>query len=91
MAAIAPILILIGVSTMENVGSIDWKDMLVAIPAFFTIVMMPFAYSITTGIQFGFIFYTLLNIIKGKGKDVSLIIYIFSIIFILQFVYQALF
>ena len=91
MAAIAPVLILIGVSTMENVGSIDWKDMLVAIPAFFTIVMMPFAYSITTGIQFGFIFYTLLNIIKGKGKDVSLIIYIFSIIFILQFVYQALF
>ena len=89
MAAIAPILILIGVSTMENIGSIEWKDIAIAIPAFFTIILMPLSYSITTGIQFGFIFYTLSNIVRGKAEETSTIIYIFTIIFILQFVYQA--
>ena len=90
MAAIAPILILIGVSTMENIGTIDFKDIAIAIPAFLTIIMMPLSYSITTGIQFGFIFYTIINIVRGKPKETSTVIYVFTIIFILQFIYQAL-
>ena len=89
MAAIAPILIFVGLSMIENIIKIDWKDILVAIPAFFIIVMMPLSYSITTGIQFGFIFYVLVNLVNKKGKDVSFIIYLFTILFIIDFVYRA--
>ncbi len=89
MAAIAPVLILIGVAMIENIGKIDWKDILIAVPAFFIVIMMPLAYSITTGIQFGFIFYALVGLVSNKRKEISPLIYIFSILFIISFVYQA--
>lgn len=89
MAAIAPILIFVGLSMIENIIKIDWKDVLIAIPAFFVIVMMPLSYSITTGIQFGFIMYMIVNLVNKKGKEISPIIYIFSFLFIFYFVYSA--
>jgi len=89
MAAIAPILIFVGLSMIENIIKIDWKDILIAIPAFFIIVMMPLSYSITTGIQFGFILYIIVNLAGGKGKQVSPIIYLFTILFIVDFIYKA--
>lgn len=90
MSAIAPVLILIGVSMIGSVKSIDWEDIGIAVPAFFTIVVMPFAYSITAGIEIGFIFYILSSIVRNKDKDVSLMIYIFSLLFIIDFVYKAI-
>lgn len=90
MAAVAPILILIGVSMLENIGSIEWKNLAFAIPAFFVIVMMPLSYSITTGIEFGFIFYSIISLCLGKQKDVSLIIYIFSFLFIVKYLMMGL-
>ena len=90
MAAIAPILIFVGISMIENIIKIDWKDMLVAIPAFFVIIMMPLSYSITTGIQFGFILYVVVNLVNKKGKETSPIIYIFTLLFIIDFIYKAL-
>jgi AGZA family xanthine/uracil permease-like MFS transporter len=90
MAAIAPVLIFVGLSMIENIVKIDWKDILIAIPAFFIVIMMPLSYSITTGIQFGFIFYILVNLVNGKGKKVSPIIYIFTILFIIDFIYKAI-
>lgn len=89
MAAVSPVLILIGLSMLENIANIDFKDLVIAVPAFFVIIMMPIAYSITTGIQFGFIFYSLTSLITGKYKNVSPLIYIFSIIFVLNFIYTA--
>lgn len=90
MAAIAPILIFVGISMIENIVKIDWKDMLIAIPAFFIIIMMPLAYSITTGIQFGFILYVVVNLVNKKGKEVSPIIYVFTVLFIIDFIYRAI-
>ena len=94
MEAIAPVLIFVGLSMIENITKIDWKDKLIAIPAFFTVIMMPFAYSITTGIQFGFIFYCIVNLVNSKKSDeeheISPIIYIFTIIFIIDFFYKAI-
>lgn len=90
MSAIAPILIFVGISMIENIIKIDWKDILVAIPSFFIIVMMPLSYSITTGIQFGFILYVIVNIANGKKKEVSPIIYIFTLLFIIDFIYKAI-
>ena len=90
MSAIAPILMFVGLSMIENIVKIDWKDALIAIPAFFVIIMMPLSYSITTGIQFGFILYLIVNLVNKKGKEVSPIIYIFTLLFIIDFVYKAL-
>lgn len=90
MAAIAPILILVGVSMIGSIKGIDWNDLTIALPAFFTIIVMPFTYSITTGIEFGFIFYVIANVVSGKAKKVPKMIYIFSILFIIDFIYKAI-
>ena len=90
MAAIAPVLIVIGISMIGNILNIHFNDLQEAIPAFFIIVMMPLAYSITTGIEFGFITYTFVNIFieKSKRDKISPVIYIFTILFIVKYVYQ---
>lgn len=90
MAAIAPVLIFVGVSMISNIVKIDWNDMLIAIPSFFIIVMMPLSYSITTGIQFGFIFYIIVNLVNGNGKKVSPMIYLFTLFFIIDFMYRVI-
>ena len=90
MAAVAPVLIMVGASMLEEIGKIDFKDLLVAIPAFFVIVMMPLGYSISTGIQFGFITYVITGLISGKGKEISPIMYIFSALFILQYIFNVI-
>lgn len=90
MAAIAPILIFVGLSMLENIVKINWKDIIIAIPAFFIIIMMPLSYSITTGIQFGFIMYAIVSLVNKKGKEVSPIIYILSLLFIFSFIYNAI-
>ena len=90
MAAIAPILMFVGISMIQNITKIDWNDILIAIPAFFIIIMMPLSYSITTGIQFGFILYVIVNLVNKKRKEISPIFYIFSILFIIDFIYKAL-
>ena len=90
MEAIAPVLILIGVSMIGSVKSIEWDDMTIAIPAFFTIIVMPFTYSITTGIELGLLFYIIANVVNKNYKNVPPMIYIFSLLFIIDFVYKAL-
>ena len=57
---------------------------------FFTIAIMPFAYSISDGIAFGFIFYSLIKLIRGKGKEVPVFMYIISVLFIVMYVLSAL-
>ena len=90
MEAVAPVLILIGVSMIENIGTIDWKDIAIAIPAFFTVVLMPLSYSITTGIEIGFILFTLISYITGNKKEVSPIMAILTILFIINFIFTAI-
>ena len=85
MSAVSPVLILIGASMIGNVKNIDFENLLIGIPAFFVIIMMPLSYSITTGIEFGFITYVLVSIISGNAKKVSPIVYIFSILFIIKY------
>lgn len=90
MAAIAPILIFVGLSMISNIVKINWDNILEAVPAFFVIVMMPLSYSITAGIQLGFIFYIIVNIANKKAKSVSPIIYIFTLLFIIEYIYKAI-
>ena len=66
--AAAPALVLVGFLMMEQVRDIDWDDFTIAIPAFLTIVLMPFTYSITNGIGAGFITYVVLKVVHGQGR-----------------------
>lgn len=88
-AATAPALIIVGVFMMKGVLKIDWSDMETAIPCFLTIAMMPFAYSIADGIGFGIISYTLIKLSRGKAKEVPVLMYILSVLFILSYVLLA--
>ncbi len=84
-AATAPTLILVGVMMFTPITKIDLSDFTEAIPAFLTIVMMPFTFSIAEGIVFGMLAYVILKVFTGKYKDISIISYLLAILFILKF------
>ena len=88
-AATAPALIVVGILMAESLMKIDWADINIAIPAFFTVIIMPFAYSITTGVAAGFLFYSLGALIRGKGKEIHPILYIVTLLFIVSYVLNA--
>ncbi|WHH58182.1 NCS2 family permease [Petroclostridium sp. X23] len=84
-AATAPALIMVGVLMMGAIKNIDFDDMSEALPAFLTVVMMPFTYSIATGIALGLIVYPVTKIVAGKAKEVHPIVYVLAVLFILRF------
>ena len=85
-AVTASALILVGLFMIEPIKSIDLEDYTEAIPAFLTIIMMPFTYSISDGIVFGVISYIILKLVAGKRKDISLATILVGAIFILKFI-----
>ena len=89
-AATAPALVIVGVLMLKGAAEINWSDIEVAIPCFLTIAIMPFSYSISDGIAFGFISYTLIKLFRGKGKEVPAFMYIISVLFILMYVLSSL-
>lgn len=83
---IAPPLIIVGYLMMKCILFIKWDDLTEAIPAYMTIIIMPLTFSITEGIAFGFISYSILKLVAGKGKDVHWVIYLFAVLFILRYI-----
>lgn len=86
-AATAPALIFVGYLMMKSVGEIDFKDPTEGIPAFITIFMMPFAYSIAEGIAWGIISYTIINACTGKVKKIPVITWILFVVFVLRLIF----
>lgn len=82
--AATPALVIVGFLMMQQVADIDWQDLVVGIPAFLTIVFMPFSYSITVGIGMGFIVYCVLAAIARR--KVHWLMWIVSALFVLYFV-----
>ena len=84
----APILILIGIFMFPQIGKVPWDRPLSAIPAFFVVVGMPLTTSISTGIGAGFIAWSVLHLLSGKGREVSgwnhLLAAVFLILFLLE-------
>ena len=74
---------------MEGVRHINFSDFTEAMPAFMTIVMMPFTYSIANGISFGLVLYPLLKIITGRSREVHWIVYILAILVIIRLFFLA--
>lgn len=89
-AATAPALIIVGILMIESLAKIKWDDFEEAAAAFFTAVVMPFSYSIATGVAAGFVFYCIAKICRGKAKEVHPIMYIVTALFLLKYVFDAL-
>jgi AGZA family xanthine/uracil permease-like MFS transporter len=84
---VAPALIVVGSMMLRNVRRIQWDDATEAIPAFLTIALMPFAFSITEGIAFGFISYALLKLISRRQREVPALVYVFAALFVVRYIF----
>lgn len=83
--AVTPVLIVIGALMLQSVVDIDWKDPTEFIPAFMTIVGIPFTYSIGTGIGFGILLYPLCKLLAGRWRDVHWLTWILAALFAVKF------
>lgn len=88
-AATAPALIIVGALMMESVRHIDFGDFTESLPAFLTIVMMPFTYSIANGVSAGLVVYPLLKLISGRGREVHWIVYLLAVLVVLRFIFLS--
>ncbi len=84
-AATAPVLFIVGLFMLSPVKNIDLEDITESLPAFFTIIMMPLTYSIADGIIFGMLSYVLLKLLTWKTKDISFVMYILAVLFLVKF------
>jgi AGZA family xanthine/uracil permease-like MFS transporter len=84
---VAPALILVGTLMMRGVREIAWDDSTEAIPAFLTIVLMPLSVSITDGIAFGFISYSVLKLAAGRALEVHWLVYLFAVLFLARYAF----
>ena len=86
--ATAPALIVVGFLMLQQVTKIDWNsDLLEAVPAYICIFAMPFMYSISEGIAFGVISYVILNLIGGRGKKITPLMYVLAVLFIAKYIF----
>jgi AGZA family xanthine/uracil permease-like MFS transporter len=83
--AAAPALVLVGFLMLTQVAGLDWRNVEVALPAFLTIVMMPFTYSIADGIGAGFVAFVVVKLARGKARDVHWLMWLVSTLFVLYF------
>lgn len=89
-AATAPALVIVGIMMMSSFRDIQWDDFNEAVPAFFAGVFMAFCYSISYGIAAGFIFYCITKVCQKKAKEVHPILWIATVLFLLNFILLAL-
>ncbi len=82
---IAPALIIVGFMMIKAVARIDWEDVTEAVPAFLTLVVTPLTVSITDGLAFGFISYSLLKIFKGEGRKVHWLVYLIALLLLARY------
>jgi AGZA family xanthine/uracil permease-like MFS transporter len=88
--AATPALVFVGFLMLTQIGDINWKDWSLAIPAFTTIIIMPFTYSITNGIGAGFIMYVIMKLASGKLKEIHPLMWGVSAAFLIYFAEGAI-
>ncbi len=86
-AATAPALIIVGGLMMSSVNEIPWEQPAIAIPAFLTMVAIPFTFSIANGLAFGFAAYTLIHILTGRFREINWFVYLLTALFLIRFYY----
>ena len=88
-AATAPVLVLVGIMMASSFKDIDWSNLDESIPAFFTGIFMCLCYNISNGMAFGFITYCIVKICRKKIKEIHPIVWICTVLFILNFILFA--
>jgi len=83
---LAPALIVVGSMMLKSLARLDWDDATEFLPAFLTAVLMPLAISITEGLSFGFISYSALKLVTGRGRDVHWAFHAVSAVLILRYI-----
>ena len=83
--ATAPVLVVVGFLMLSVTRELPWDDVTVALPAFLTMVVMPFTYSITDGIGAGFVTYVVLKFATGRGRDVHWMLLLSAVLFVIYF------
>jgi len=83
--ATTPALVVVGFLMMGAVSGIDFNDVGEGLPAFLCIIAMPFFYSISDGIMFGVISYTLVNLLTGRAKKISPVMYVLTVVFLAKY------
>ena len=83
--AATPALIIVGFLMMTQIKSIDWEDYGIAIPAFLTIILMPFTYNISVGIGAGFVSYVVIRFLQGRSKDIHPLLALVAGLFMIYF------
>ena len=83
--AATPALIIVGFLMMTQIKSIDWEDYGIAIPAFLTIILMPFTYNISVGIGAGFVSYVVIRLFQGRSKDIHPLLLLVAGLFMIYF------
>ena len=87
--ATAPILIIVGALMMQEVVHIRFERLEIAIPAFLTIMTMPFTFNIATGFGFGFVSYTVIHVLMGRWREVTPFMYLISACFVANFIMRT--
>jgi adenine/guanine/hypoxanthine permease len=88
--AATPALVVVGFLMMQQVKGIDWDDLEIAIPAFLTIVLMPFTYSITAGIGAGFVAYVVIKVVRGHARHLHPLLWVTAALFVVYFAIDPL-
>jgi AGZA family xanthine/uracil permease-like MFS transporter len=83
--AATPALVIVGFLMMSQIKGIDWDDLGIAIPAFLTIILMPFTYNISVGIGAGFVSYVVIRVFQGRSKEIHPLMYLVSGLFMVYF------
>ena len=83
--AATPALIIVGFLMMTQIKNLDWADLGIAIPAFLTIILMPFTYSISVGIGAGFVSHVLVRVVQGRAKEIHALLYLVTGLFVVYF------
>ena len=89
-SATAPALILVGLFMITSVVNVNFDDMTEALPAFLTMIMMPFAFSIAQGIIFGMLSFVFMKALSGKWKHISTTMWVIFVLFIVKMVLDAM-
>jgi AGZA family xanthine/uracil permease-like MFS transporter len=86
----SPALIVVGSLMIRAVRDVQWDDVTESIPAFLTLVLMPLTFSITDGMAFGFISYSLLKLATGRAREAHWLIHLFAVLFVLRYAVPGL-
>jgi AGZA family xanthine/uracil permease-like MFS transporter len=83
--AATPALVIVGFLMMTQIKNIDWDDIGIALPAFLTIILMPFTYNISVGIGVGFVTHVIIRAVQGRAKEVHPLLWVVSGLFVIYF------